>query len=99
MTDTPRMSVREILDNFRREFYKPIQSTSDGDQLTHEERVTRQAEAALETLLNEREVSGRLNEAFLIGVKQEKGEYLPATYLIDRKAELSDRLKDKEEQE
>ena len=28
------------------------------------------------------------NEAFLIGVKHEKGEYLPATYLINRRDEL-----------
>ena len=33
-------------------------------------------------------VAARLNEAFLIGVKHEKGEYLPATYLINRRDEL-----------
>ena len=36
----------------------------------------------------ERERVARLNEAFLIGVKYEKGEYQPAEYMIERKNEL-----------
>jgi hypothetical protein len=42
----------------------------------------------LEAILTDACTRARLDEAYRIGLLQEKGEYLPATYLIDRRAEL-----------